>query len=75
MAQAVFASEAVQSLSDFHRVQVFPLNVFDQRDFQKAFVCEILNDDRNFESVRPGELHANGARRRQVEAILFTSDD
>jgi len=32
----------------FYRIEIFALDIFNQRDFQQALIREILNDDRNF---------------------------
>ena len=41
-------------ISDFQRVQVFTVYIFDNRHLQKFFVRDILNNDRNL--FKPGLL-------------------
>ena len=75
MAQAVFAGEPVKSMRYFDRVQVFALNVFDERHFQQAFICEILYDDRNFGQTGQASCSPASLARDELVAILFASND
>ena len=52
MAQIHFGVEPIQGLSGLHGVQVFALDVFDERDFENPLVGIILNDGRNFDQAR-----------------------
>ena len=48
VAQVHFACAAVQRLRRLHRIQVFALDVLDERDFEDAVVRIILNDGGHF---------------------------
>src|ERR1022692_882408 len=41
--QLQFAAQAVERLCGFDRVQILPLNIFDQRDLQQPLIGDVLN--------------------------------
>ena len=47
--QIHFRVEPIEGLGGLHRVQVFALDILDQRDFQDPVVRIILDDGRNFD--------------------------
>ena len=54
MRQAEFVGETLQAACFFNRVEVFPLQVFNQTHCQRGFVADVFDDDGNL--GQPGQL-------------------
>ena len=60
VAEAVLACQSVQGLSHFDWIQIFALNVFDERNFKESVVGEFPDDDRYL--VKPASRAARHRR-------------
>lgn len=68
-----FLNQPIESLRLFYRIEVFALQIFDERDFHGLFVWNVLNDDgdamhRNELSCAPAALAGEQLKTRAAPA-------